>query len=553
MTLHALTLTTFAALGLGGVAVSQLRRRARRRSFGSDPDRLSLTFETSTAKAKQGWVAFWARDPFVQAQRKRIGMAFGLYEVPGGDAIATHIAASDIQQHTLILGSTGSGKSSLLELLARYHLKEKRPFTLIDLHGDLFNRVAAWALVERAPRLVLLDFTRPDLLPGWNPLTRIEGVDVGRHVDLLVGVLKRLYAGEDAASWAWGVKVEELTRYALRACIESASAFSLADLPSFFLQPTVRQGVLKSLPEKNAARAYFTTRFGAREEMYVSAVLNKLEPFLGSVAVQRFLGQKTSTVDLLGAIERGDTVIVNLAKGYLGPTADVMGRLLVNVFQMAALRREAVPPEKRAPYALLLDEAHVLAAAESGLEDFLVAARKYRVFVTLAAQGLSLFPPSFRPHMLGNTGRQFFFRLPYGEARSLANDIFEPLGSVWREQARPNERIEEPLLTSTEEIAWRTRELANLPVGACYWLLKGRPYKARRVQVLKPLPDPFLERELRDRIGAAMRAYKEGRPLPEAEAPATHPLHAAIAKRSARRQAALREGNVTSPTAPPDA
>jgi hypothetical protein len=137
--------------------------------------------------------------------------------------------------------------------------------------------------------------------------------------------------------------------------------------------------------------------------------------------------------------------------------------------------------------------------------------------------------------MLGNTGRQFFFRLPYGEARSLANDIFEPLGSVWRQQARPNERIEEPLLTSTEEIAWRTRELANLPVGACYWLLKGRPYKARRVQVLKPLPDPFLERELRDRIGAAMRAYKEGRPLPEAEAPTAHPLHAAIAARSARR------------------
>lgn len=545
MMLRALLLSVLALLGLAAAAASFLRRRARQRSL-SDPDRLSLTFNTSTAKAKHGWAAFWARDPFVAAQRERTGMTFGLYEVPGGDSIATHIAASDIQQHALILGSTGSGKSSLLELLARYHLREKRPFTLIDLHGDLFNRVAAWALVERAPRLVLLDFTRPDLLPGWNPLTRIDGVDVGRHVDLLVGVLKRLYASEEAASWAWGVKVEELTRFALRACIESAAAFSVADLPSFFLSPTVRQGVLKSLPETNAARVYFTTRFGAREEMYVSAVLNKLEPFLGSLAVQRFLGQKTSTVDLLGAMDRGDTVIVNLAKGYLGPTADVMGRLLVNVFQMAALRREAVPPEKRVPYALLLDEAHVLASAESGLEDFLVAARKYRVFVTLAAQGLSLFPPSFRPHLLGNTGRQFFFRLPYGEARSLANDIFEPLGSVWREQSRPNEGIEEPLLTQTEEIAWRTRELANLPVGACYWLLKGRPYKARRVQVLKPLAGPYRERELRDRIDAAMRAYRNGLPVHPPEAAPATALHAAIAERSARR---MRAAGIVDPDA----
>ena len=47
-----------------------------------------------------------------------------------------------------------------------------------------------------------------------------------------------------------------------------------------------------------------------------------------------------------------------------------------------------------------------------------------------------------------------------------------------------------------------------------------------------------------------MRAYKEGRPLPEVEAPATHPLHAAIAARSVRRQAALR---ITSPTTLPDA
>jgi energy-coupling factor transporter ATP-binding protein EcfA2 len=538
MPLLTLTLAAATSLGLAGVATYGLLRRTPRpaRRGTDDPDSLSLTFHTTTAKAKQGWAAFWARDPFVQAQRERTGMAFGLYDVPGGEAIATHIAPADIQQHALVLGSTGSGKSSLLELLARYHLMEKRPFTLVDLHGDLFTRVAAWALHARVPRLVLLDFTRPELLPGWNPLTRVEGVDVGRHVDLLIGVLKRLYAGEDAASWAWGVKVEELMRYALRACIESEAVMSLVDLPQFFLIPAVRQRVLATASEQS--RAYFTLRFGAREEMYVSAVLNKLEPFLGSIAVQRFLGQPRSTVDLLGAIDRGDTVVVNLAKGYLGPTADVVGRLLVNIFQMAALRRERMAPEKRRPYALLLDEAHVLAGAESGLEDFLVAARKYRVFVTLAAQGLSLFPPSFRPHLLGNTGRQFFFRLPYGEAKALSGDIFEPLGSVWREQTRPNEKIEEPLLTPAEEIAWRTRELANLPVGACYWLLKGRPYKARRVQVLKPLPAPYPARELHQRIDAAMAAHKDGNPVHAPEHALPHRLHAAVAERTARRNRA---------------
>jgi hypothetical protein len=546
MTLFALVIGVAVFVAVSGAVVSLLLRK--RLGIG---ETMSLTFDTTPARSRQGWSAFWARDPFVQAQLQRQGIAFGTYVVPGrAEAIATHIAPGDMQQHTLILGATGSGKSSMLETLALYHLRHKHGFALVDLHGDLFTRVAAWAIALKPERLVLLDFTRPELLPGWNPLMEIEGVDVGRQVDLLVGVLKRLYAGEDAASWAWGVKVEELMRYALRACIEAHIAgggiHSLADLPRFFLVPETRQGIVKHASA--STRAYFTTRFGAREEMYVSAVLNKLEPFLGSLAVQRFLGQPESTFDLFGAIDRGDTVIVNLAKGYLGPTADVMGRLLVNALQSAALRRERVSPEKRTPYALLLDEAHVLAAAGSGLEDFLVAARKYKVFVTLAAQGLSLFPPNFRPHLLGNTARQFFFRLPHSEARMLARDIFEPLGSIRREQTRPSDTIDDPLLTPAEEIAWRTRELSSLPVGACYWYLKDRPYKARRIRVSPPLPLPFTPARLQREIDAAMARAKGMTVPPVPDEPTESAFARAIADKTARRN--LAAGIVDIPATP---
>jgi len=488
MTLLTLISISIAAVILAGLLVGALLARIK------TPEPLLLTFDTAASRTRQAWATFWAADPFVAAQRKRKGTAFATYEVPGSGTLAVHLAPQDLAQHTLILGNTGSGKSSLLESLSLYRLRTGRPFALIDLHGDLYGRVEAHATALQTENVIRIDFTKPDSLPSFNPLAPMSGVDPGRQVDLLVGTLKRLYAGEEAASWAWGVKVEELMRVALRACIEArinaGVVFSFADLPQFFLLPAIRLGIIKHASPPT--RAYFTKRYGKREEMYVSAVLNKLEPLLGSVAIQRFLGKAESKIDLFGAMDRGETILINLAKGYLGPTADVMGRLLVNVLQTAALRREAIRPEFRKPYALLLDEAHVLAGAGSGLEDFLVAARKYNVFVTLAAQGLSLFPASFRPHLLGNTGRQFFFRMPYGEARSLAGDIFEPQGNVFRERIRPNEKIEEPLLNATEEIAWRIRDLANLPVGICYWLLKGRPYKARRIKVLQSVAPPRL-------------------------------------------------------------
>lgn len=451
-------------------------------------DTLALAFQTRSARTRVGWDAFYlARDRFLHEQLRRRGggFAFGSYRAPDGTTVPTTLTLADLRQHTLVLGATGTGKSTLLHLLAQAHVDRGQPFALLDLHGDLFAQVSAWLATTGVQGVTRIDFTHPDTLPSWNPLTAMPGVDVGRQVDLLVGVLKRLYASETASSWAWGVKVEELTRYALRAAIESAVPCALADLRQFFVNPAYRVHVLASTAMET--RAYFLTRFGAREQMYVSAVLNKLEPFLGSATVQRFLGARDQAIDLLSLPDRGEILLVNCAKGYMGTTADVIGRLLVNALQVAALRREQTAYRNRRPYALLLDEAHALAAVESGLEDFLVAARKYRVAVTLAAQGLSLFPPAFRPHLLGNTGRQFFFRTSYGEARALAPDLFEPLGDQWRDAVRPYDDVRsDPLLDVSEEVATRTRELANLPTGACYWLLKGRRYRGRRIAVDRP-------------------------------------------------------------------
>jgi hypothetical protein len=518
MSVRDLALAFAASLAGSGLIVLALRR------WFSRPETRSLVFETSAARTQNGWANFWARDPFVQAHRNRKGFAFGTYAVPGGDSIATHFAVSDVHQHNLVLGATGTGKSSLLELMARHHLQEERPFALFDLHGDLFARVAGWALVTKPERLVLLDFTRPDLLPTWNPLLPIPGVDAGWQVDMLVSVFKRLYADEIAASWAWGPKIEELTRYALRACIESAAPMSLVDLPSFFLVPAVRQRVVATASPRT--QQFFAKQFRKNEERYDSAVLNKFEPFLGSTAVQRFLGAPSSSFDLLGAMDRGDTILVNLPRGSMG-----------SVLQLAALRRERIAPAKRTPYSLLMDEAHVLAGNESGLDEFLIAGRKYKVYATLAAQALSLFRPQSRPQLLGNTSGQFFFRLPYAEARALAPDVLEPLGSIWREQERPNESIDDPLLTPPEEMAWRTKELASLPIGACYWLRKGRPYKGRRIRVLPPLDLPFSDAELRRRIDRAM-AEQKGLVLPDEPEPEStlgSAFAAAIAERSARR------------------
>jgi len=411
------------------------------------------------------------------------------------------LVPSDLPHHALLLGTTGSGKSSLLETLIRVRFAAKHGLTLLDPHGDLFQRAAAWGLHGGFP-MILLDFSAPETLLAWNLLAPWPDVDPGRQIECLLGVLKRLYADESAASWAWGVKVHEIMNFSLRALLESTSPATLFDLEKFLLMPAFRARVLATVTPET--RAYFLLRFGPRELSYVSAILNKIQPFLGSQAVRRFLGTPASSLDLFDMVNTRSALLVNLAKGALGPTADVLARLFVNVFQLAALRRASRAPHARRPYALILDEAHTVAGPESGLDDLLVSSRKYRLHVTMAAQSLSLFPPRSRPQILGNTGRQWFFRLPMREARLLAEELFEAQGSVWREPIRPYDSLDDPLLTPEEELRERRRELANLPVGVCYWLLKGHRFKARRIRLSPPGRPPYRPADLAARLQARM-------------------------------------------------
>jgi hypothetical protein len=473
------------------------------------PPTIRFRFDTDATRRMQEAQKFYLdNDGFYAEQKTReaAGFPIGTYQPPARGTIDVRLLPSDLDRHTLILGSTGTGKSSMLELTARMAFATGRGCALIDPHGDLFERVTAWALHAKVPDLTILDFTRPELLPGWNPLKPLPGVDPGRQVDLLIGIFKRLYADEDARSFALGVKVQEILRYSFRAAIESEVPCTLDTLRSFLLIPALRSRLLATASAD--VRFYFHERFTKREESFVPAVLNKLEPFLGSMAVQRFLGQPTNTIDPLAIMDRGGTLLVNLAKGYLGPTADILGRLLMNGLELGALRRERLPMEQRTPYVLLVDEAHTFAGADGALDVLLTAARKYRLSLVLAAQALALFPTRFQTIALGNAGNQFLFRLPQKEAQHLALDLFEPQGNVLRPRLHAHDKVE--YLTAPEEIAARTKELANLPVGACYWLDRGKPYKARRVQVRPPDELPVTAGALTDAISTHMERQRRG-------------------------------------------
>jgi len=281
------------------------------------------------------------------------------------------------------------------------------------------------------------------------------------------------------------VKTVELARFTFRACLESETPVTLLDLSKFLTLAPFRDFVLKSTSIET--QRYFATRFSDEDLRYVSALLNKLEPVLSSESVQQFFGHP-STLDLSGVLDQTGMLLINLAKGHLGPVAELVGRLIVDHLHFVALRRGSRPMDQRHPAALLLDEAHALAGSETGLDDLLVAGRKFKTYLTISGQSLSLFSSRLQLHLLGNCDRQWFFRLPFREGKTLAQDVFEPLGAWPRVPLRPYDRITDPCLTAEEEREASIRDLSRLPVGTCYWLLKGRAFGGRKIHLARPGP-----------------------------------------------------------------
>src|SRR3989442_5882660 len=80
------------------------------------------------------------------------------------------IKQADRRAHTYIIGKTGTGKSTLLENLARQDIRCGRGLALLDPHGDLVGRLLV--AVPESPQSGLIYFNGSDIAPSlrFHPL-----------------------------------------------------------------------------------------------------------------------------------------------------------------------------------------------------------------------------------------------------------------------------------------------------------------------------------------------------------------------------------------------
>jgi energy-coupling factor transporter ATP-binding protein EcfA2 len=341
----------------------------------------------------------------------------GMREIWGG-VQPFALSSADRRRHLLILGKTGTGKSTLLKYLIMQDIHAGASVALIDPHGDLAEEILSLVPRTRSKEVTYFkpaDLERPvglNLLSSSTPDTR-HIVTSG-----IVSAFKHIWSD------SWGPRLEYLLAAGISALLECPAA-SLLALPRFLVDTGYRQRMLRFVTDPivksfwEAEYAHYEKRF--RSEV-IAPVQNKVGQLLMTAPLRNILGQAQSTVSIPFVMEQGRIFIANLSKGFLGEDkASLLGSLLITQFQLAALARGTIPEGRRRDCFLYVDEFQNVAT--NAFCSMLSEARKYRLNLTLSHQFAGQLRQDVREAVFGNVGSIVAFRTGASDAELLSQEF----------------------------------------------------------------------------------------------------------------------------------
>ena len=430
------------------------------------------------------------------------------------------LSADILGRHTLALGGTGKGKSSLLLALARAWLEadfagEQLPgLVLLDPHGDLAGALLQSVPAARWSDVLVLDLADTDYPFGLNPLD----VTLGRTRDKACEDLMAVFAHIWASSW--GYRMEDIWKASLKTLFEAnewliyrdpehgpEQQYTLVDVVPLLSNKAFRRLVLSQIEDPDLMlwwERFATWDMRLRTDATLP-VLNKVGNFGGSKVARRVLGQGRSTVDPAAALAAGRIIVVHTAPHVVGPdTGALVGATILGLVQTALGGQADLPRAERRRTQVVIDEFQAIPGADYA--SMLGELRKFGGVFVLATQSLAHLDRldhmagTLRATVLSNISNLFAFGMSAEDARKIAPELD---GMV------------------TEQ------DLINLEDYTCYARLTQAGQRLRTFSLTLALPHGGLtasERELRERSRRLV-----GRPRAEVE----EDLHKAMQRRLA--------------------
>ena len=330
------------------------------------------------------------------------GRVFGISDWPGMSARRLVQPSAGAATHSLILGPTGVGKSTLVTSLAVQQATAGEGFVFLDLKGDAANELLAGLPEKRHQDVIVLDPSGGLPVPG---LRTFGAADPDLTADLLLGTFRGLF------EHSFGVYSEHYLSLAFRTLAHDRQA-TLADVEPLFTNRAFRQRVIGAVPDPmlRSAWAALDELSPAQRAEQLASPLRKIGALVGRRTIRTVVAQARPRFDMPRVLRRGQIVVVSLSPGRLGSEATrLLAALLLWELYSAVLTRQALPEIQRRAFGVYIDEPKVLSSIPVPLDSMFELFRGMNVGITMTGQAITQLPKSVQSAALTNAATLVVF------------------------------------------------------------------------------------------------------------------------------------------------
>jgi len=344
------------------------------------------------------------------------------------DDYRLYLTDDDLETHVHGIGASRTGKSKMIEWLARELIRRQQGFCLIDPHGHLYHDLVKWMSYLKPKReIVLFNPSSTQRIVGFNPFQPHEG-DVSTQADRRVKATIKAWGATDADQTP---RLERWLRSLYHALLEQGYSLEAARYLLNFKEKKIRDYLTKQIRSDLIRNEFEELSLLGRRDFFeqIESTRNRLFRFLAPRQVRRIMALDTNNLKLDEIINQGKILLVNLQPSDVlsDENARLIGTLLLNELWEVGMRRKQTEAGKNpSSFYVIIDEFQKFLTPD--IPAMLDQAAKYGIHLCLFHQHLSqlkaLDEQTYGAVMTNARTKIVFGGLSREDAYTMAQEIF---------------------------------------------------------------------------------------------------------------------------------
>lgn len=365
----------------------------------------------------------YKHDPVISASPWQLIDGSGLFLGLSTTGRRVTLDPEALERHLLVLGKTGTGKSSILRQILKDILENNRGSAVIfDPHGSLSKSISTYF----PDRTIVISQKKVDA-EGTTRAISLNSIDLEsttENAHLAAGWVKDAFSNEGVLSHGtWGPRLEVVFSSILLELMNEHEHTNLNDLLELLIDPSKMRHFVAST-KNTQLKSFLKMQLSDWKNwnQYIGSSINKLLPLMNNQGMRDLISGRTDSIDISKILSSKSTLLIPEIWKDEVPEDTFQILTVLLLLKIWLQRVNNFDKNRDLPIYLVFDEAQLVPARI--LDRILREGRKFGLRVLMATQFLGSGSASLSETILGNVSNVISFSLLEKDSYQLSSNFF---------------------------------------------------------------------------------------------------------------------------------